>query len=293
MHAAVAVVSWNTRELLRACLESLRADHDAGRAEVWVVDNGSADGSPALVRDAFPWVRLVEPGANLGFGAAVNLVAERSTAPWLAPANADVALEPGALERLLATGAEHPRAGAVAPRLVLPGGATQHSVYAFPTVPFTVVHNLGLARVVPGLGDRLCLLGAWDPERPRWVDWAVAAFLLVRRDAWDAAGGFDPAQWMYAEDLDLGWRLARAGWRTRYEPRARVRHTESAATRQAWGDDGTRRRQAATYDWMLRRRGRARTRAAALVNVAGARVRGQTWWAQLHASTGLRRRPDA
>jgi len=290
VEVAVAVVSWNTRELLRACLESLRADADAGRAEVWVVDNASTDGSPELVRESFEWVRLVEAGENLGFGAAVNVVAERSTAPWIAPANADVALEPGALERLLATGAEHPRAGAVAPRLVLPDGATQHSVYAFPTVRFTAAYNLGLARVVPGLGERLCLLGEWDPARPRWVDWAVGAFLVVRREAWDGAGGFDPAQWMYAEDLDLGWRLARMGWRTRYEPRARVRHAESAATRQAWGEAGVRRRQAATYDWMLRRRGRARMRAAALVNALGARARGRTWWAQMHASTGLRRR---
>ncbi len=83
----------------------------------------------------------------------------------------------------------------------------------------------------------MCLEGAWDPQRPRRVPWAVGAFLLVRRPAWDAIGGFDPAQWLYAEDLDLGWRLARAGWATRYEPRARVRHHESAATGQAWGSD--------------------------------------------------------
>jgi len=75
---AVAVVSWNTRDLLRACLESLHADADAGRAEVWVVDNASADGSAALVRSAFPWVRLLALDENLGFGRAVNRVAART-----------------------------------------------------------------------------------------------------------------------------------------------------------------------------------------------------------------------
>ena len=90
MSVAVAVVSWNTRDLLRACLESLHADADAGRAEVWVVDNASADGSAALVRSAFPWVRLLALDENLGFGRAVNRVAARTATAWVAPANADV-----------------------------------------------------------------------------------------------------------------------------------------------------------------------------------------------------------
>jgi GT2 family glycosyltransferase len=304
---AVAVVSWNTRDLLAACLRSLEPDAAAGRAEVWVVDNASGDGSAELVREGFGWARLVPSTRNLGFGPAVNLVAESTATPWIAPANADVELAPGALERLLAAGARLPDAGALAPRLVLPGGVTQHSVYAFPTLPFTAAFNLGLARVVPGLGDRLCLMGDWDAERARWVDWAVGAFLVVRREAWDEAGGFDTDQWMYAEDLDLGWRLRRAGWRTRYVPDAVVHHHESAATTQAWGDERTARWQAATYAWMLRRRGALRTRAAAGMNVAGAagraawmtplaRRRPARWgwrreanvaWARLHARTGF------
>jgi len=296
---AVAVVSWNTRDLLRACLESLHADADAGRAEVWVVDNASADGSAALVRSAFPWVRLLALDENLGFGRAVNRVAARTATAWVAPANADVAVEPGALRALVAAGQRDPGAGAVAPRLVLPDGSTQHSVYRFPTVPFTAAFNAGLYRVSTRAREAMLLEGMWDPDRPRVVDWAVGALLLVRRAAWDAAGGFDEGQWMYAEDLDLGWRLARAGWRTRYEPSARVRHDASAATTQAWGDERTARWQRATYAWMLRRRGVARTRAAAGLNVAGALGRAALFpsarrtnlgWARLHR-VGLELRP--
>jgi N-acetylglucosaminyl-diphospho-decaprenol L-rhamnosyltransferase len=268
----VAVVSWNTRDLLRECLASLRRDHETGRATVWVVDNASTDGSPGLVREEFPWVTLVEPGENLGFGAAANLVAERTRSEWIAPANADVALEPGALERLLAAAGRDPLAGVLAPRLVLPDGSTQHSVHPFPTLGFTCAFNAGLQRVVPGWGDRRTLEGYWDPARERRVDWAVGAFLLVRRVAWAAVGGFDARQWMYAEDLDLGWRLAREGWPTRYVPSARVRHHESAATAQAWSDS-TERWMWSTYGWMLRRRGAAVTRAVAGVNVLGAAVR--------------------
>jgi GT2 family glycosyltransferase len=270
---AIAVVSWNTRELLGRCLESMRPAVDAGLAEAWVVDNGSEDGSPELVRDEHGWARLLELERNVGFGAAVNLVAERTATPWLAPANADVEVPAEALKELLETGDANRRAGAIAPRLLLPDGSTQHSVYRFPTLGFTALFNLGIPALSRRLGDRLCLEGAWDPERPRRVPWAIGAFLLVRREAWDEVGGFSEEQWMYAEDLDLGWRLARAGWETLYEPAAVVRHHSAAATRQAWGEERTERWQRSTYAWMLRRRGALLTRLVALVNVVGTGAR--------------------
>jgi GT2 family glycosyltransferase len=270
---AVAVVSWNTRDLLDRCLRSLRPEHERGLAEVWVVDNASTDGSAEMVRERFPWVRLVASEENLGFGRAVNLVAERTASDWVAPANADVALRPGALDALLESAARDPRAAVLAPRLVLPDGRTQHSVFAFPSIPFTLVLQTDLFRLWRGLGDRLALPGHWDTERARRVPWAVAAFLLVRRDAWEVVGGFDERQWMYAEDLDLGWRVREAGWVTRYEPRAVVDHEESASTKQAWGDELAPVWQRSTYGFMARRLGMPRTRAIALVNLVGQALR--------------------
>ena len=266
---AVALVSWNTRELLRRCLRSLEPDAHAGRAEVWVVDNASSDDSPGLVRREFPWASLLALRENVGYGPAVNLVAARTSTPWLAPANADVELSAGALEALLETGEADPMTAIVAPRLLLPDGSTQHSVYPFPTLRLALLFNLRLHRLSGRLADRLCLEGFWDPARPREVAWAIGAFLLVRRAAFDGCGGFDPAQWMYAEDLDLGWRLRRDGWRTRYEPRAVVRHEGGASTRQAFGDERTARWMAASYAWMLRRRGRPVTYATAALNLLG------------------------
>jgi N-acetylglucosaminyl-diphospho-decaprenol L-rhamnosyltransferase len=270
---AVAVVSWNTRELLRSCLASLAPEVGSGRAAAWVVDNGSDDGSPDLVREEFPWAELIASADNLGFGAAVNLVAERSTTAWIAASNADVQLGPGALEAMLAAGRSHPEAGSIAPRLVSPDGHTQHSVHRFPSTGLALAFNSRLHRIVPGLGDRLCFEGHWDPDRERVVDWAHGAFLLVRRQAFDEAGGFDPGQWMYAEDLDLAWRLHREGWSTRYLPRARVHHAVGAAAKQAFGDDRTARHTAAAYAWLRRRRGAGAARAYAAVNVAGSALR--------------------
>ena len=270
---AIAVVSWNTRDLLDACLRSLEPHAAANRAEVWVVDNGSEDGSADLVRERHPWASLIAGAENVGYGAAVNQVAERTATPWLAAANADVELTPGALEALLEAGAGHPTAGAIAPRLEDLDGSTQHSVHAFPTLPLTLAFNLGLAEAIPALGDRLAIEGRFDAAKARPVDWAVGAFLLLRRDAFDAAGRFDERQWMYAEDLDLGWRLRRRGWRTWYEPAATVRHAGGAATSQAWGTQITEQWVWSTYAWMLRRRGLAFVRATAAVNILGAGAR--------------------
>ena len=270
-----AVVSWNTRALLERCLDSLRDS----RIDVHVVDCGSSDGSAALARER--GATVLEPG-NVGFGAAVNLVAERTGSPWLLAVNADTAARPGAIDALVEAGARDRRAGAIAPRLVLPDGSTQHAAYPFPTLPLLAAFNAGLLQRAPVLADRLCLEGHWDPARARRVPWAVGAFLLLRRAAFDAAGGFDAQQWMYGEDLDLGWRLRRAGWFTRVEPRAVVDHVSAASTSQAWGDERVLQWQAATDDWLRRRRGPLRARAAYALNVAGAPRLGQPQWRERH-----------
>lgn len=278
---AVAVVSYNTRDLLLRCLDSLAADVESGRATVSVVDNGSVDGSVEAVGARAPWAHVIDSGANLGFGPAVNLVANRSGSEWLLAANADIELEPGALDALLAAGVDS-SVGCVAPQLVLPGGWTEHSVHPFPTVPLTLAFNLGLHRLSGRFGERMCLDGAWDPGRPRDVPWAIGACLLMRRAAFQQAGGFDERQWMYAEDVDLQWRLGRLGWRTRYAPEARVHHESGAAARDAFGEQRTGRFMTATYDMLRRRRGPARMWATAAINIAGAAVRADRSWLKAH-----------
>ncbi|MGE4426189.1 MAG: glycosyltransferase family 2 protein [Solirubrobacteraceae bacterium] len=269
----VVVVSYRTPELLVRCLASLEPERASGRVAVTVVDNAPGDGSAELVRDRHPHVTLLQPGANLGFGPAVNLGARTGAAPdaaWVVPANADVAVTPGAIDALLRAAAADPEAGLLAPRLVGPDGHVQHTVHPFPTVPFTAAFNAGIVARSRRLRTRFVLEGSWDPDRPRRVPWAHGALLLVRRATWDAIGGFDEHRWMYAEDLDLSWRAARAGWATRYVPDATVLHEIGASTVAAWGDGRTRRTMAATYRWSLDRRGPASTAAIIAANVLGA-----------------------
>jgi N-acetylglucosaminyl-diphospho-decaprenol L-rhamnosyltransferase len=296
---AIAVVSTNLRELLAKTLRSMEPDVEAGRAEVWVVDNASDDGSPEMVRADFPWVSLIASDENLGYGPAVNRVAERTDSEWIAPANEDIELAPGALESMLRCGAQRADVAVVAPRLVQPGGQAQHSVHAFPTVARTALWASGIEHLSPRLAEHLCATGAWDPERERDVPWAIATFLLVRRSAFDAVGGFEEDQWMHAEDLDFAWRLARAGWRTRYLPDAVVHHVGSAATTKAFGDELEPRWWAASYRFLLRRRGLLVAWLVAALNLFGALVRmpfasGERrarlrTWARMHRQ-GLRSR---
>ncbi len=269
----IAVVSWNTRDLLSACLTSMVEDVEAGRADVWVVDNGSTDGSVAMVRDRFRWAQVIESEANLGFGPAVNVVAARTSSPWLAAANADIELTSGALATLLQAGEANPAVGALAPQLILPDGASQHSVHPFPTAGAAAAINLRLPKLLPALGRRLNDEGHLQTSSPRLVDWATGAFLLFRREAFDQAGRFDPEQWMYAEDIDICWRLRGVGWRTRYEPGARVRHALSAAATVAFGEQMEARLTGARYSWIARRRGVRQAWAVAAVNWVGALLR--------------------
>jgi GT2 family glycosyltransferase len=246
-----------------------------------------------MVRQRHSWANLVALEENIGYGRAVNLVARRTCSRWFVLANADVAVQPHALERLVAAGEADQGAGIIAPRLVLPSGETQHLAWAFPTVAATLAQNLG-PRILPDrVADHLALYGAWNPDRPRRIPWAVGAFLLVRRTAWEEVGGFDPAHWLSAEDLDLGWRMREAGWATRYEPAAVVHHEESSATRAVWGDQLRIHWQRCAYAWMLHRLGRVRTSTVGLVNLTGAAARLAIWTALAGFRPDERRRAMA
>lgn len=226
---AVAVVSFNTREHLRVCLRSARAD---GAAELVVADNGSLDGSAEMVRWEFPEARLLVDPSNPGYGAAANRAIAATTTPYALLLNADTRLDPGALRSLVAYLDAHPEVAIAGPRLTGADGALQPSCRPFlGTIQLAFEKTpLGplLARL-PMVGDRL-LLHHWRHDRPRAVPWVLGAALAIRRLAFDAVGGFDPAFFLYAEEVDLCYRLAAAGWETHFTPAATVLHEGGAST---------------------------------------------------------------
>ncbi len=224
------VVNWNTKHLLPLCLESLRTSvADEAMLEFVVVDNGSTDGSVDLLQTHFPHVRTIANGRNLGFAAANNRGMEQARGDFFLLFNSDAVAAPGAVEALLAVALAQPRAGIVGARLLNQDGSFQASHSRFPSL-------LQEALVLSTLGRRLLRpsfpsAGPGIEAGPRRVDWVEGACLLVRREAWQEAGGLDEGYFMYAEEVDWCRTLARCGWQTWYAPAARVVHFGGSSSR--------------------------------------------------------------
>jgi N-acetylglucosaminyl-diphospho-decaprenol L-rhamnosyltransferase len=238
---AAVVVSYNVAPLLARCLESLRRAGEELRSlglglRVIVVDNASADGSVALVRERFPEAVLVESRANLGFGAGCNLGAGAAPgSPLLLFLNPDAEVTSGAVPALLERLRQTPTAAVAGPRLTSPDGAPQEARRRFPTLGALLLESTPLEWRHPGWSALRRYRFEGRPEAPGPVDWLSGACLLVRRAAFDEVGGFDPLFFMYFEEADLARRLAGRGWETWYEPRAVVLHHRSRSADQDLG----------------------------------------------------------
>jgi GT2 family glycosyltransferase len=221
----VVIVSYRSRDLLRECLEGLRAHPPSLPMWVVVVDNASEDGTVEMVEADFPEVQLVRSPENLGFAAATNLGARRGTSRYLLALNPDTAVADGALDAVVAVLDSHAEVAVVGPRLERPDGSLDHAARrSFPTPLSALGHFTGVGRRA-GVSGRLAEYRA--PEvKSGPVDAVNGAFMLMRRSAFEAAGGFDEGYWMYMEDLDLSYRLAQEGWVSWYEPTATVRHVK-------------------------------------------------------------------
>lgn len=230
---SVVLVSWNTRGLLLDCLASVYEDLTAGpsalSAEILVVDNASDDESAAAVRAAFPAVRVIGAGANLGFARANNLALREAAGRRFLLLNPDAHVHRGALRTLTSALDGDPTAAACGPTLLNPDGSLQPSWARFP----------GLRSQWAGRLDRsqVPLADMADPERratlsPLPVDWVGGACLLVRREAVEEAGLMDEGFFLYGEETEWCHRFLRHGRRTLLVPAATVKHHGGASAAQ-------------------------------------------------------------
>ena len=254
---AIVIVNYNTRDLLRACLESLVAGAARCATTVWVVDNASADGSAAMVRASFPHVRLIASERNGGFAYANNLALRdvlRAGRDARSPTdsagadghtpdtafdyvlllNPDTIVPPGALDALVDYMERHPAVGACGPKLLLADGSLDLACRrAFPTPAAFIYHAVGLSKHFP----KSRRFGAYnltdlDPDEETEVDSVVGACMLVRGSVVREVGLLDEAFFMYGEDLDWAYRIKQYGWRIMYVPGVVVHHHKRAASRQ-------------------------------------------------------------
>lgn len=212
---SVVVVNYNGRELLPACLASLRTQTYA-RREVILVDNGSRDGSVALVAEQFPEVKLVVLGENQGFAVGCNRGFREAAGEWLATLNTDAVADPAWLEQLVRAAAGTPAVGMVASRMV------------FADRP-SVINSTGITVDRAGVAwDRGCGATIETTAESLEAFGPSGGAALYRRALIDQLGGFDEDFFMYLEDVDLAWRAQLAGWRCAYASGARVIHAHSA-----------------------------------------------------------------
>ncbi len=223
---AGVVVNYNAREHLLSCVGSLLVE---GVAPIVVADNGSTDGSEMALLERYPEAKWVPTGANLGYGTAANIGVAVVDSRYLLICNPDVVVGQGSVTRLRTFLEGRPDVALVGPRIHGSDGALYPSARRFPDLLEAFGHGILGQFWVGNPFSRRYRMDDWDHAKAREVDWVSGACFLARRSAWDAVGGFDRAYFMYMEDVDLCWRLAKAGWSVAYEPAAEVVHAQGVS----------------------------------------------------------------
>ncbi len=252
---SIIIVSWNVRDLLAACLDSIAAapviidsepvgaglptrPRSAGEihVEVIVVDSASSDGSAAMIQARYPWVRLLARDENIGFTRGNNLALEAAQGRHLMLLNPDTVVHGDALNQLVNALDAQPAVGIVGPRVLNEDGTTQSTRRRFPTPLTAIFESTWLQAYAPRrVLDRYYVTDQPD-DGTFEVDWVQGCALTARRAVYEQIGPLDPGYIMFSEELDWCRRAKDAGWRVLYLGSARITHYGGKSTEQAQTD---------------------------------------------------------
>jgi GT2 family glycosyltransferase len=232
---SIIIVSYNTAPLTLRCLESIKRHCADTPHEVIVVDNASTDDTVDQVKTRFPEVALIANDHNRGFGPANNLGAKVARGAYLFFLNSDTELLENSLAVMKNVLDHRPACAAAGCRLMFPGGGIQPSVANFPSIARIAAGREVVSGVIrrfcPAIAGRITFfLPPEDLTVSRRVDWCIGAALMVRKNAFEAVGGFDPRIFLYAEEMDLCLSLVRAGWKIWFTPETTIIHMEAASS---------------------------------------------------------------
>jgi GT2 family glycosyltransferase len=238
IEVSIIIVNWKVRELLRACLQSIRDQSGLTpeQRQVIVVDNNSGDGSVEMMRTEFPEVHLIANSDNPGFGKANNQALQHCSGRYLVLLNPDTVLLNGAIATMVHHMDELQDVAAMGCRLLNADGSLQRwTGGAFPSIPTLANHYLFLDQVLPRAWRPMPLYLDHDAHQDIEVDWVSGAFMILRSRM---LGGrlFNPAFFMYGEDMELCHRLKQAGHRVVYSPSASIIHYQGASMKQQQGE---------------------------------------------------------
>ncbi len=220
MDLSIIIVNWNAKEFLLPCLESLEREIEGLAVEIFVVDNGSTDGSGSAIRERFPAVTVFENGRNLGFARANNQALRRSVGKYALLLNPDTRIKEGAIRCLLSFMEDQPKAAVAGAQLLNRDGSKQNSIANFPSLATELLNKSLLRRVFPERfpGKERAL------REPIEVDSVIGACMVVRRKAIEEVGLLDEEYFLFMEETDWCYRMAQAGWKVYHVPRAEVFH---------------------------------------------------------------------
>jgi GT2 family glycosyltransferase len=222
---SVVIVSFNTRDLLRECLQTLQRNAGEVAYEIIVVDNGSRDGSADMVAEKFPGVRLVRSCVNLGFGAANNRGFTLAGGRYIVLLNSDALLHPQSLERAVERMDANPKVGLAGGLLLGRDGLWRPSARMFPSPLNEILVLTGLSAKYKGSRFFGRVDRTWiDPLKPGPADWVPGAFSVVRREVLEKVKYFDERFFFYFEEVDLCRRVKATGYSVWYWPDIVVTH---------------------------------------------------------------------
>jgi GT2 family glycosyltransferase len=223
---SIVIVNWNTKDLLRNCLNSI-AEQTRQVHEILVVDNASTDGSADMVRQEFPDITLIANSANRGFAAANNQAIAVARGRYVLLLNPDTVILDQAIDKMIDWCDEHPDVGCAGCQVMMSDTEIQQTCFADPTPFALLVAETGLARVF----SRSSVFGrarysSWDRRREMEVDVVSGMFMLIPRPVLDQVGFLDESFFVYAEEADLCRRIRQAGFRCVFTPVARIVHLD-------------------------------------------------------------------
>jgi GT2 family glycosyltransferase len=223
---SISIVSRGTRDLLEGCLKSLFETDTRVNFEVWVVDNGSRDGTLEMLKTRYPQVRLISLDSNEGYTRPMNKGLQSSNGRYLMQLNPDTVAQPGMLDNLLEFMEAHPRVGICTPKVSNRDGTLQRQCRRSAARPWDVItYFSGLSSLFPH--SRLLgryLMTYMDPDMTHEAEAVSGSCMLIRKQVVDQIGYLDERYFAYQEDADFCFRARQAGWKIVYVPTASIVH---------------------------------------------------------------------
>ena len=220
----ISIVSYNSLNFLRDCLNSILENPPSLKYEIIVVDNASTDGSHELVQKNFPQVKLLHNSKNTGFAAANNKAISKTNSKYILLINSDCKVHKNSLDNLVNFMEKNKKAGTAGPKIINSDGSVQLSCRKFPSIFNAAFHTI-LINIVPNNPfSRKYKLADANRDTPFEVDWVSGSAMIIRRKALEDTGTIDERYFMYVEDLDLCYRMWQKNWKVYYYPCASILH---------------------------------------------------------------------